>query len=293
MIYFVENLTSISFFFYLFLKIVPEGLKNKNLETKVYFIDGSRIGIFLATSILKLMSIPLERFSFCMNDLRDKSGTSLRFNVVSKDLSSVHQNIVANFFSPEIFFLNTIKTENNFKYFLGKQIVWNDSFDTTPLLKLLIIIKIISLELNDNRAVFLFINTTLWLDEIKIYALKHQINIVQIKSQINLKQLVHFFINKIVILRYLIKYSYYRLFNFLILLRSAAKMDHSLPMMAAECIGNLNLLYNKKDFSELNETILRFFLDRPMILLMKKSLCSLKNIKLLLLIAIQKLQLFL
>lgn len=205
-LYFIENLTFISWLFYIFPYLI-RGDSYKN-HKNIYYIDATRWGLFVAGITLRLINSALEKLQFRLIDIRDETGTLVRLRITYKDLAEVRNEIVTNPLFQQ--FLNGRVAKNRLAAFLIRKIPGSGIRNSTTLWRALFIIQVVAWKrkkLQHLSETILFLERRPWFQEIKNYACRYAVEIIPAKN-ISIKNFMPFlpikdFLKKIIYRFYL------------------------------------------------------------------------------------------
>src|SRR3989338_2141673 len=91
----VERLAVIPWLLYVLPYLSQGGLKNRK-KCKVYFIDGTKTGIFLARLTVWIVKATVEKLQFQLADIKDNSGNLLKLRIQYFDIAAVQRKILEN-----------------------------------------------------------------------------------------------------------------------------------------------------------------------------------------------------
>jgi len=174
-IYFIENLTVFTWL----LSVLPVLLSSWQ-EKKVYYVDGSRIGISIARIMSTLLKARIEVFQFKMVDIRDEQGDLLSLKVLFSDLGNLQEDILKRpSFGKTV---EMIGKNNRIRTFLWKQIILDMDVGKRGNYRALILVHYALWKVRRNgdggaRVIF-FMNRRRWRDEISRYAACYGVQIV-------------------------------------------------------------------------------------------------------------------
>ena len=179
--FFVEYLTLTSWFSTVFPYLLHQRSKNKKIKTKVFFIDGSPLGIFVATVTLKYWHMSLEKFLFYQRCMRNEQGISLYLLSEHKDIPEIQKNIEKSILK-RIDLSKKETQDSKMFFYLSKKIFGDNTFSSLSLKHLVQIIsaiawKIKNDEINDGKAVF-FAHPYIWKKEIERFGLEQQVELI-------------------------------------------------------------------------------------------------------------------
>ncbi len=94
--YFVENLTWISWLFYVLPALKKQRQTASLKKSRVYYIDADRYGVFIANLTVRWLQVEIEQLNFRMVDIRDDEGSLLRLRIAYQDMAELQQQIISN-----------------------------------------------------------------------------------------------------------------------------------------------------------------------------------------------------
>lgn len=236
---FIDNLTPIVWLFYVFPFLMRTRLMGDHRSKKIYYIDGSKSGVFLARLTLWLTGAELELLTFRLIDIRDDAGMLLRLRIAHQDIIDVQKDIMDN-----PIYKRVRKDEivnDKMDTYLAKCIA-TISKEESSMFRVLFIIHVAAWkaknEGNKNSDNVFFIHRKLWLQEIKRYGLRFGINVIPVKkAKINLKILLQSIPGG----RALVKIIYFRLLGLFRRQTITGRRSVTQPCLAVEYYGHLNL----------------------------------------------------
>ncbi len=180
-LYFIEHLSMLSLVFY----VLPTLLRSKATKRVklIYFIDGSKFSIKIATILLRFFGAHLEHLSFKWTNIYDDTGDSIYFRIIYFDLPELMQNIV----NTDAFqSLNTNLYGQEFFTYLEKKFVTYRMLDNMTIWRRLMLIQIVR-ELAKQSQIkheetIIFMYKRAWQAEIINYAWKFSIPIITIND---------------------------------------------------------------------------------------------------------------
>jgi len=247
--YFIEELTVSTWLLSLFPFIMTR-LKQQKM---VYYIDGSRIGLYIAQIMSKWLKIKVELFQFRMVDVRDEEGNLLSLRVFFRDLGNLQDDILNRPIFGKI--IRTIGVNNRIETFLRRQAIFDKYLDRDMVFRPLILLQYALWKIRENNnkssEVVFFMNRRLWRDEIDKYAAHYGIKIIWTRSTaVNVRAII-LSLFKLAHLRWLKTLKNY-IMNELILkpfkgrnvsrkLMSSYSFSRVNPRLAVEYYGHFNL----------------------------------------------------
>ncbi|MCF7907807.1 MAG: hypothetical protein K9L86_02890 [Candidatus Omnitrophica bacterium] len=161
-----------------------------NRNIKVYFIDASICGLWLARFMLLFFGLKLNELKFRLVDVHDDDGVLLHLRVDYFDSTVVQKYILERPIFSELFLNKPAKSR--IAMFLAKRIFASASKPESTLDRAVYLIQVVKQKSKEYVAEclqpVLFLDRRLWMNEIKRYACKHNISVIGAKSfNINFK----------------------------------------------------------------------------------------------------------
>ena len=182
---FVEKINLLAWLLSILPFLIVQSLREGRSVKKIYYLDATKPGLWLANLTVCMAGGYLQRFQFRFFDIRDQKGGSLGLKIRNEDLTSVQQKILAR---PEFkVFSHQDSKQNYLLFYLAKKIVEGDS-GTEPLFKTLFLIRVIKQHCdnikpeneNEKREIVLLLIKRPWIEEIRQYARSFGIDLKEV-----------------------------------------------------------------------------------------------------------------
>ncbi|MDP3244330.1 MAG: hypothetical protein Q8M83_01585 [bacterium] len=177
----IERLTVSSWLIY----FLPYLISRRKEIKKIYFIDATKLGHFLARSTLLFFKIPFNKLKFKLVDIRDENGNLIRLRVEFFDFAEVKKEI----FQSPLFqaLLNNKNIVDALPAYLAKKIARFIYPFRDTIWRGLLIVHIANWQTRQEKdiqpgAVWLFMERRLWMGAIKNYAAKYQVEIISTRN---------------------------------------------------------------------------------------------------------------
>ncbi len=224
-VYIFETVSMVSWIVYIFPFLVKKRFLVKQEIKKLYYIDGSRLGVGLVSFTLKIFRAHLEQLKFQLFDLRDKKNDLYWVHIVAEELPVFQHKIKNSDIYQKI--INQFKAENRLPEYLFKKILEIDPTVTNRrLIQLLLMSEVITSKIKDRGKLCLIIRHTLWLTEIRNFFETKGVDIMTLEK-VNLRILLYEFLRKPIFKKYYHTLIYYwrRLQIFIASRRPFTQMD--------------------------------------------------------------------
>jgi len=181
----IERLAAVPWLLYV-LPYLIHGELNNSKKRKVYFIDGTRTGIFLARLTIWMVKATVKKLQFQLIDIKDDSGNLLNLRILYFDITTVQKKILENPDFQEMVQNSNDLTKNRISKFLAKQAGIFDSHNKLTIRRALTLIHVARWKseqvLATNEKAILFMNKRAWVEEVKNYALRYNVDVIPVKD---------------------------------------------------------------------------------------------------------------
>lgn len=263
-VYIVENISIVSWIVYIFPFLIQKFFIDKQEIQMMYYIDGSKAGIALARSTVRIFRAHIEQLKFKLVDVKDEKNDLCWSNVFSKEVFALQNKVRNSLIYQRV--TKKFETEGRMsKYLFRKVFEIDPTVSNLRLARLLLIVDVIILKIKESGQPCLIINNTLWFNEIRSFVESKGLDIVMLEK-VNLKVFLFEFLRKPIFKRCYYAIIYYaRMTNIFINSRKKFFLSKSLlqgnrliekdlsnygPKLAVEYYGSLNL-----DASELHSDL--------------------------------------
>lgn len=182
MLYCVEYLNTIAWFFHVLPYFVKARMHGSDEPLQLFYIDATRIGLCFANSTKGLVCVRIERLVFRLIDVRDERGLMVRLRIAYDDLARAQKTIIDNALFQETLLNEAV--QGRMRTFLAKQVVHASLTSDESLFRPLLLTQILAWKKrNSARAVdtcVLFLERRLWMGELKKYAASFGITLKEV-----------------------------------------------------------------------------------------------------------------
>jgi len=161
---------------------------------KLYYIDGSKLGVRLAGLTARIFKISFKRLEFLLVDIKDEKNDLYWFHIFTDELPALLNKIKDSVSYQNI--VNQLKIKDRLPNYLYKRILDIDpTVINKRLARLLLLFQVITLKFKDTEKLYLIVKKTLWFSQIKIFAKNKGIALITLEK-INFKILRFEFIRR-------------------------------------------------------------------------------------------------
>jgi len=190
----IERLAAIPWLLYVLPYLVYKD-SNSRKKCKLYFIDGTKIGVFLAKLTIWSLKVSVEKLQFQLADIKDNSGNWLDLRILYFDITAVQRKILESPDFQEIVQNGNNLTRNRISRFLAKQAGVSDLHNKLTIKRALTLIHVArwkaERDLAKGNKSILFMNKRVWVEEVKNYALQYKVEIIPVNDiQLSVKCLL-------------------------------------------------------------------------------------------------------
>lgn len=186
-LFFVENLTVITWLFYIFPFLFRRQCARYAQKSRIYFIEGTRGGRRLADLTSWIARAEIVQLSFRLVDIRDEAGALIRLRISFCDLGEVQERIIADPLFQEVLHSEAVK--GRMPTFLAKQFGAHGSLDSSArtVWRALFLVHVAAwktrYDRNRGTEAVLFMCRRPWLREVQCYTLQYGVRTVPVNRE--------------------------------------------------------------------------------------------------------------
>jgi len=183
--YFIENLTSSVWLFQVLPYLVKLRFKCGLSAKKIFYVDGSKSGIFFAFITSWLTKVKAEELRFRLIDVKDHEGNLIRLRISCADLARIQEAILKD--PIYMNFMSEKHERDCLSVFMEKQVA-TTSLDGSSMFRVLFLIQLavwkteLCGEIGPNITIFM--DRRMWLKEIIKYGQENKVKVIPV---INIK----------------------------------------------------------------------------------------------------------